>query len=249
MSDYFEQKRHICGRPLGICFNEVTNELYIVDAYMGLLKVGPEGGLATSIATHAQGTLCYSPMVWTSTNSMDPFISLTAIETIDCLHLNFISIILNGDKTGRLMKYEQESKQVRVVLNNLSFPNGVALSNGGSFLVFAETTKCRILRYWLNTSKAETLETFAQLPGFPDNIIRSPRGGFWVAMHSRRDKILAWILSFPRLGNALVRLPIDVTKAYLVLSKYRGSGLAMTLSEDGEILETIEDKNGNKISE
>ncbi|EOY09012.1 Strictosidine synthase-like 2, putative [Theobroma cacao] len=147
------------------------------------------------------------------------------------------------------MKYEQESKQVRVVLNNLSFPNGVALSNGGSFLVFAETTKCRILRYWLNTSKAETLETFAQLPGFPDNIIRSPRGGFWVAMHSRRDKILAWILSFPRLGNALVRLPIDVTKAYLVLSKYRGSGLAMTLSEDGEILETIEDKNGNKISE
>lgn len=70
---------HICGRPLGICFNEVTNELYIVDAYMGLLKVGPEGGLATSIATHAQGTLCYSPMVWTSTNSMDPFISLTAV--------------------------------------------------------------------------------------------------------------------------------------------------------------------------
>ena len=141
------------------------------------------------------------------------------------------------------MKYEQESKQVTILLTNLSFPNGVALSKDGSFLVFAETTNCRILRYWLRTSKAGTLETFAQLPGFPDNIKRSPRGGFWVAMHSRREKILSWILSYPQLGNALVRLtPVDIMKAYSVLSKYRGSGLAMRLSEDGEILETLEDK-------
>jgi len=46
---------HICGRPLGLRFDKKTGELYIADAYLGLLKVGPEGGLATSLATEAEG--------------------------------------------------------------------------------------------------------------------------------------------------------------------------------------------------
>jgi sugar lactone lactonase YvrE len=44
---------HICSRPLGLCFNKI-GDLYIVDAYFGLLKVGPEGGLATPLATEAE---------------------------------------------------------------------------------------------------------------------------------------------------------------------------------------------------
>ncbi|MFQ6656852.1 hypothetical protein Gotur_026780 [Gossypium turneri] len=149
-----------------------------------------------------------------------------------------------------LLKYEQESKQITVLLTNLSFPNGVALNKDGSFLVFAETTKCRILRYWLSTPKAGNLETLAQLPGFPDNIKRSPRGGFWVAIHSRRCKVLSWILSYSKLGNALIWvLPVDViTKAYSVMSKYLGSGLALRISEEGVVLETLELESGNKMS-
>lgn len=40
---------HICGRPLGLRFNEKTGHLYIADAYMGLLVVGPNGGLSTQL--------------------------------------------------------------------------------------------------------------------------------------------------------------------------------------------------------
>ena len=46
---------HICGRPLGLRFHKKTGELYIADAYFGLMKVGPEGGLATSLTTEAEG--------------------------------------------------------------------------------------------------------------------------------------------------------------------------------------------------
>ena len=46
---------HICGRPLGLRFDKKTGDLYIADAYFGLLKVGPEGGLATPLATEAEG--------------------------------------------------------------------------------------------------------------------------------------------------------------------------------------------------
>lgn len=49
------RNEHICGRPLGLRFDKKTGDLYIADAYFGLLKVGPEGGLATSLATEAEG--------------------------------------------------------------------------------------------------------------------------------------------------------------------------------------------------
>lgn len=46
---------HKCGRPLGLSFNDKTGELYIADAYLGLLVVGPNGGLARSVATEVEG--------------------------------------------------------------------------------------------------------------------------------------------------------------------------------------------------
>lgn len=44
-----------CGRPLGLRFHKETGDLYIADAYYGLMVVGPEGGLATPLVTHVQG--------------------------------------------------------------------------------------------------------------------------------------------------------------------------------------------------
>lgn len=45
----------ICGRPLGLKFNPTTCELYIADAYFGLLKTGPNGGRPHQLATSAGG--------------------------------------------------------------------------------------------------------------------------------------------------------------------------------------------------
>lgn len=44
-----------CGRPLGLKFNPATGDLYIADAYFGLLSIGPSGGVAKQLATSAQG--------------------------------------------------------------------------------------------------------------------------------------------------------------------------------------------------
>lgn len=44
-----------CGRPLGLRFDKQTGNLYIADAYYGILVVGPEGGIATPLSTHVEG--------------------------------------------------------------------------------------------------------------------------------------------------------------------------------------------------
>lgn len=51
----YSKNEHICGRPLGLRFDKKTGNLYIADPYFGLMKVGPEGGLATSLSTEAEG--------------------------------------------------------------------------------------------------------------------------------------------------------------------------------------------------
>ncbi|EEF29794.1 strictosidine synthase, putative [Ricinus communis] len=236
------QMEHICGRPLGLCFNESNGDLYVADAYMGLLKVGRDGGLATTIATHGDDDIPFN-----FTNSLDVDPSSSALYFTDSSsryqRREYIYAILSGDKSGRLLRYDPEDKKVRILLGNLSFPNGVALSKDGNFILIAETTTCRVLKYWIKTSKAGILEVFAQVPGFPDNIKRSPRGGYWVAINSRRDKFLEWVLSHPWIGNSLIKLPFDLMKIYSILGKYRGTGMAVRLDENGDILEVFEDRN------
>ena len=45
----------LCGRPLGLRFDKDSGDLYIADAYYGLMVVGPEGGLAKSLTTEVDG--------------------------------------------------------------------------------------------------------------------------------------------------------------------------------------------------
>ena len=46
---------HICGRPLGLRFNKTSGDLYIADAYFGILVVGSKGGLAQPLTSEAEG--------------------------------------------------------------------------------------------------------------------------------------------------------------------------------------------------
>ncbi|KAJ0048664.1 hypothetical protein Pint_16357 [Pistacia integerrima] len=46
-----------CGRPLGLGFNNLTGDLYIADAYLGLLVLRKNQTIATQLATSANGGL------------------------------------------------------------------------------------------------------------------------------------------------------------------------------------------------
>jgi hypothetical protein len=44
-----------CGRPLGLRFDQKTGDLYVADAYKGLMRVGPGGGEATVLVNQVDG--------------------------------------------------------------------------------------------------------------------------------------------------------------------------------------------------
>ncbi|KAL5727899.1 hypothetical protein ACHQM5_001043 [Ranunculus cassubicifolius] len=197
-----------CGRPLGLQFNKRTCELYVADAYYGLLKVGRNGGKAIHLASSAEG------IPFKFTNSLDVDNIHHVIYFTDSSsrfqQREFWQIYQTDDKTGRFMKYDLRTKQVTVLLKGLMLANGVAISKEKDYVIVSEYRKGEILRYWLQGHKANTWEFFARPPGPPDNINRNAKGDFWVGLsitNKTAGEIIGVLLD--RNGQILRRLPND----------------------------------------
>ena len=175
----------VCGRPLGLQFNIRTGDLYIADAYHGLLKVGPAGGEAKVVAAKADGG------AFTFVNGVDIDQSTGDVYFTDSstsyTRRHNTDIMTNRDASGRLMKYDARGKRVIVLKDALPYPNGVAVSTDRTHVVVAHTGPCQLFRFFIKGPKAGTYELFADLPGYPDNIRRDAKGGYWVALN--REKI------------------------------------------------------------
>ncbi|KAF5942074.1 hypothetical protein HYC85_019716 [Camellia sinensis] len=132
-----------CGRPLGLRFDKKRGDLYIADAYYGLLVVGPEGGVATPLATRVEGKPIFFANDLDIHNNGSIFFTDTRDNFVKFHYRNHFLILLEGEASGRLLRYDPPTRTTHVVLDGLAFPNGVQLSKDQSFLLFTETTNCR----------------------------------------------------------------------------------------------------------
>lgn len=239
------EMEHVCGRPLGLRFEKKTGDLYIADAYLGLLVVGPAGGIATPLVTEAEEF----PLRFTNDMDIDELediIYFTDTST-SFQRRQFMYSILSGDNTGRLLKYNKSSKELTVLLRGLAFANGVALSKDRSFVLVAETSSCRIIRVWLRGPNDGSSEVFAEVPGYPDNVRRNSKGEFWVALHAKKGPIVELIMRNPWIGKALLKLPISFKQFHGMLVGWKPHATAVKLGEEGEVLEVLEDSEGKTL--
>lgn len=89
---------------------------------------------------------------------------------------------LFANPSGRLFQYNRASKQNKVLIDELYFANGIALSPTEEFVVVAETAASRLNRYYLKGAKAGQTEVFIdRLPGLPDNLTPDA-DGLWVPL-------------------------------------------------------------------
>src|SRR4029450_4905702 len=73
-----------------------------------------------------------------------------------------------GRATGRLLRYDPQTRQTSVRLDTLRFANGVALGPDDAFVLVNETVAARITRLWLTGPQAGIREIFLdRLPGYP----------------------------------------------------------------------------------
>ncbi|WCJ19153.1 strictosidine synthase-like 3 [Euphorbia peplus] len=238
--DYLKNE-HICGRPLGLRFDKKNGDLYIADAYLGLMKVGPEGGLATSLTTEAEGI----PLGFTNDLDIDEEGNIYFTDSsTQYQRRNFMQLVFSSEDSGRVLKYNPTTKETTVLVRNLQFPNGLTLSKDGTFFVFCEGAMGRLRKYWLKGEKAGTCEVMAILPGFPDNVRTNQEGNFWVALHCRRTNYAYFFALHPKLRTLLLKLPIPTKIHYLLQIGGRLHAVAIKYSPEGKILQILEDNQG-----
>lgn len=238
------QTEHVCGRPLGLRFHAGTGDLYIADAYFGLLSVGPGGGLAKPLVSEAEGL----PIRFA--NDLDLASDGTVYFTDSSSKYqrrNFFLLVLSGDDSGRVLKYDANTGKTSVLLKGLQFPNGVALSKDETFLVVAESVPGRLLRHWLKGPKVGVTEVMSVLPGYPDNVRRNSHGEFWVAMHCRRNWPTRISGSLPWLRRPFLQLPIPFKHVYRLFNGGTPHGIVAKYSEGGQMLELLEDASGRVV--
>jgi sugar lactone lactonase YvrE len=218
------------GRPLGLEFDAAGN-LVVADADRGLLSVSPSGEI-TVLATEANG------LPFGLTDDVD----IAADGTIyfsDASHkypgTDYKSDLMEHGTNGRLLAYEPASQEIHLLLDGLSFANGVAVSPDQSFVLVCETWKYRIRRYWLQGPKEGESDFFIEnLPGFPDGISSNRKDTFWVALFTPRSSLLDTLLPFPRLRKAVFRVGISLPEP----PRY---GFVLGLDPNGRVVHNLQD--------
>ena len=191
------------GRPLGLVFDRGGN-LIVADAFKGLLSIAGDGNI-TVISTEAEG------VPFRCTNDLDVAADGTIYFTDASYKFRLTQLkadLLEHQPNGRFLAYDPRTKQTKVLLRDLFFANGVAVSPDQSFVLVNETGAYRVRRYWLTGAKQGQSDIFIDnLPGFPDGISSNGRDTFWLALVNRRDSALDSLHPHPFLKKVVWRLP------------------------------------------
>ena len=176
-----------CGRPLGLRFDQKSGDLYVADAYKGLMRVAPGGGEATVLVNQVDGY----PLRFTNGVDVDQVTGKVYFtdSSMNYQRSQHEMVTRTGDSTGRLMSYDPRTSDVTLLQAGMTYPNGVALSADRTHLVVASTGPCKLLRHWIKGVNAGTSEPFADLPGYPDNVRPDTKGGYWVALHREKNEL------------------------------------------------------------
>lgn len=227
------------GRPLGLHFDQAGN-LIVCDAYKGLLSVTPKGEI-TLLTDQAEG----GPFVFTDDLDIaaDGKIYFTDASS-KWNQSQYMWDLLEAKPYGRFLVYDPATKTTQVLLKDMYFANGVALSANEDFVLINETWRYRIVRYWLKGPKKGTHDIFIEnLPGFPDGISGNRNGIFWLALPTPRNSQVDFMYPKPWLKRLVVKLP------EFLQPKPVEYGFVLGLSETAEILYNFQDPTGLRVKE
>uniref|UniRef100_A0A8C9U973 Zgc:194209 n=1 Tax=Scleropages formosus TaxID=113540 RepID=A0A8C9U973_SCLFO len=237
----------VCGRPHGLRLDR-HGQLIVADSYLGLFQVNPWTGEKTLLLSSKEGA---DGIPFGFLNGLEISRNGTVFFTDSSSrwgrrHVRYE--VIETNHLGRLLAYNPETGDVSTLLDSLYMPNGIAFSPDEDFVLVAETSIGRILRFWLKGPKAGTKEILMNnMPGYPDNIRVSDRGTFLVGITTIRfpgrllPPFLDLIGPYPAFKRFMMKV-VPVNWYSILLPKY---GLVLELGPNGELLGSLHDPDGS----
>lgn len=226
------------GRPLGI-ETDRDGSFLIANAYIGLQRIDKDGTVSTlldeidgrplvyvnNLAIGPDGTVYFS-------ESSSKFGALSSSGTYEA---SLLDLMEHGGH-GRIFAFSPLSGEIRLLLDNLNFANGVAVSSDGRILLVSETGNYRVLKYWLAGEQRGHHEILLDnLPGFPDNLKSGADGRFWLGLAAPRNQLLDRLSDNPFIRKVVQRLPA------FMRPKAIPSSHVIAFNEAGEVLMNLQD--------
>jgi len=225
------------GRVLGLDFDAEGNLYACVDR-SGLWRVDPNGQSERLVDSHEGRKFGLLDDVKVGSDGFVYFTEATEKYSME----HHLRDLLEGVKTGRLLRYDPVLKSTEVLLDKLGFANGVAVAPDASYVLVSETSRYRLRKYWLSGPDAgKDIIFLDNLPGFPDGLSRIADGKLWVAFIAPRNTLLDTLHPRPFLKNIIAGLPSNF------LPKEKPYGLIASLSEQGQWLQSLHDPNGEAV--
>jgi hypothetical protein len=194
----------ICGRPLGLEFHPKSGLLIVADT-VGLISVDVKAKTKQLLISRAGN----SALKFINDLAIHPVTGLIYFTDSSTIARKDAALtFLQGGTDGRLVVYDPTKKTTTVLLTDLHFPNGLVWGCEYTCLLFAETTRSRVLKF----DEPSRILTVAMddLPVYPDGLS-------WVSTTSGLEKIkqldkettkntLLWVGGNPR------RAPFSLTQ-------------------------------------
>ncbi|XP_022775473.1 protein STRICTOSIDINE SYNTHASE-LIKE 5-like [Durio zibethinus] len=178
------------GRPLGLALG-LNTEVIVADAYKGLLNISRDGAIELLADGAEDLKFKLTDDVDVAEDGMIYFTDASHKYSLNEVRQDFFE----GRPYGRLISFDPVSKRTEVLLSDLYFANGIAVSPDQDYLVFCETTMRRCRKYYIKGMKKGNVEKFIDnLPGMPDNIRYDGEGHYWIALVT--ENTLFWDLAF-----------------------------------------------------
>lgn len=241
-----EELEPTCGRPLGMRFDRYGINLIVADAYFGLLEVNTK---ARTVSTLVPPTPGINGKPFRFVNDLDIARDGTIYFTDTSSkwqRRHFRHSLFEGDNSGRLMAYHPKTGDMEVLMEGLYFANGVQISPEGDHLLVVETLTARIMKYYIKGEHEGKSEVFAQnLPGMPDNIRLSSKGGYWVGFAAIRTDFSDLSAQYPRARRFIAKV---FSLPWIVNIAAPKHGLLVELNENGQITRSFHDPTASVIS-
>ncbi|XP_075498344.1 protein STRICTOSIDINE SYNTHASE-LIKE 6-like [Primulina tabacum] len=227
------------GRPLGIVHG-LHGEVIVADAVKGLLNISSEGSIEL-LTDEAEG------LKFKLTDAVDigrdGTLYFTDASYKYGLH-EFIWDILEGRPYGRFLSYNPSTKETRILVRDLYFANGVAVSPDQSFVIFCETALRRCQRYYLEGRRKGSVDMFIDnLPGVPDNIRYDGEGLYWIALSTGISYPTDLLQRYP-----FIRKVVAIMERYIGRPKIEKNGGAIAVDLDGKPTALYQDRDISSMS-
>ena len=226
------------GRALGI-ETDTDGSLVVANAYLGVQRISPQGTVSTLLNEVEGKALLYADDLAIADDGViyfsDASSKFGAQQSGGTFEASLLDIMEHGGH-GRVIRFDPASGEARVIIDNLNFANGVAISDDQDFLLISETGSYRILKHWLQGPAAGSNEVLLDnLPGFPDNINNGRNGRFWIGFVAPRSGQLDAMADKPFMRKVVQRLPASFRPKAEPLSH------VIAINGDGRVLMNLRD--------